>query len=214
MLQNKNSQCTNKCFQDNVKLDIENNVCVENCPKYEYYLDVYNKTHRKCYEKCEYCYGQGNEIINNCKECKSNFILLSELNDTNCYEKCGYYYYLDENNNYNCTENIICPEEYNKLIEDKDKCINYYKNDDKYKYNFDNKCYKQCPNGTYLYDEENICYNITQEGYYYDSMKYILKNCYNTCKYCYGKGNETNNNCKECKSNFILSNNTNCYPPL
>ncbi len=38
---------------------------------------------------------------------------------TNCFNKCEFYYYYDESNEYHCTKNFECPEQYNKLIIDK-----------------------------------------------------------------------------------------------
>ena len=43
-------------------------------------------------------------------------------NYNNCYEKCEYYYYFDEENNYHCTNESTCPNEYPKLIEEINEC--------------------------------------------------------------------------------------------
>jgi hypothetical protein len=39
----------------------------------------------------------------------------------NCYIKCNYFYYFDISGNYKCSESNICPEGYNKLINEKKK---------------------------------------------------------------------------------------------
>ena len=57
-----------------------------------------------------------------------------------------------------CTENFTCPKENKNIIIEKKKCINKCKNDDIYKYEYNNTCYKQCPNGTY-YKDNLICYD-------------------------------------------------------
>ena len=102
-------------FNENVK------ICFDQTPE-GYYLD--NGLYKKCFDNCKYCYGQGNETINNCIECKSNFRFLNEsLINNNCYQICNYYYYWDEFNIYHCTENDNCPLRYNKLIINKNKCI-------------------------------------------------------------------------------------------
>ena len=71
---------------------------------------------------------KGTEENNNCKECKTNYLFLNEPNilnsDKNCYIKCENYYYFDEENNYKCTNNKVCPDNYNKLILSTNKCIN------------------------------------------------------------------------------------------
>ena len=40
-------------------------------------------------------------------------------NNKNCYEKCEYYYYVDEENNYHCTEGLSCPKDYPTLLAEK-----------------------------------------------------------------------------------------------
>ena len=65
-------------------------------------------------------------------------------------------------------------------------------------------------------DEDIICQEKNREGYYFDIKDRDYKECYKNCKYCYGPGNEENNNCKECKSGFKFlddneSKEKNCY---
>ena len=179
---NITSDCSNLCFNTNIKLDITNNICLESCinnsyqyelnnicyhecpkdfyPKYckdnecnteeeyqcfgktpeGYYLDLNNKQYKKCNNNCKFCYGEGNETLNNCVECINDLTFIDEnLFKTNCFEKCPYYYYFDENNEYKCTES--CQGNYNKLIEEKKKCIDICRNDDTYKHEFKNICY-------------------------------------------------------------------------
>ena len=61
-----------------------------------------------------------------------------------------------------------------------------------------------------------LCKIKTPEGYYFDSSDRFYKECFETCKYCYGPGDKKNNNCTECKSGFKFlddseSNTNNCY---
>ena len=109
----------------------------------------------------------------NCLECNENYTFIEEYQM--CYEKCFYYYYFDKENNYNCTITKECPKEFNKLIEEKKRCVD--KCSKNFKYEFKNKCYRECPintktNGYYCeiqYPEE-LPYEIleTQE---------CVKNC-------------------------------------
>jgi len=92
-----------------------------------------------------------------------------------------------------------------------------------YEYEYNNICYRKCPQDTYILFSENKNYskNISEcldeapQGYYLDINNNIYKPCYKNCKYCYGKGNKTNHNCKECISNYSFLNdllyNNNCY---
>ena len=107
------------------------------------------------------------------------------MNIINCYEKCENYHYFDETNTFHCTDNYTCPNNY-KLIEDKNKCIDNCKNDNIYKYEYNNKCFNACQNGTYLLviDEEYFYFNNTPKGYYFDNEKEEYKECFNTCKEC------------------------------
>ena len=104
-------------------------ICIENKPQ-GYFLDSKNNILRKCYKTCDYCYGEGRKTYHNCIQCNTNLTFLNNPNyNTSCYQKCPYYYYFDEFNNYKCTDNEICPENYNKSIIDENECISEYKID-------------------------------------------------------------------------------------
>ena len=67
----------------------------------------------------------------------------------NCFKNCSNYHYFDINfNKYYCTPYLNCSGFYNKLIPDKNECIDNCIKDNEYKYKYENKCYKQCPNNT------------------------------------------------------------------
>ena len=151
LIGNKPSNCNDDCFKKNIKIDINNNKCVETClnngnyeynnicfyecPKdtyalfcvgdecnnqvkncydkipEKYYLDINDKAYKKCFDTCKNCYGEGNETINNCKECIYNFTFLNETKlNSNCFKICEFYHYFDETNNYACTDDFQCPE--------------------------------------------------------------------------------------------------------
>ncbi|MBO6195110.1 MAG: hypothetical protein J6O56_02045, partial [Bacilli bacterium] len=94
-----------------------------NCYKNPEGFYLNNQAYEECYSTCKFCTEFGNEIDNKCIECISTHEMKNDfVNDKNCYEKCTYNYYYDSSNNYHCT-NKDCPSEYNKLIEDKKRCI-------------------------------------------------------------------------------------------
>ena len=99
-------------------------------------MDNDNFVLKPCYSTCKNCIEYGNIINNKCTECYENYT----LNGTNCYKICKYFYYFDSSNLYHCTYNNSCPSEYNKLIKDKNQCIDKCQNDDKYKYEYQNIC--------------------------------------------------------------------------
>ena len=87
-----------------------------------YYLD--NNMYKQCYHTCKSCNIFGNSTNHNCLECNDNYpIEIMNKNSSNCYEKCNYYYYIDNENNYHCTQDSSCPKEFPKLNEDKKECI-------------------------------------------------------------------------------------------
>ena len=126
--------------------------CFDEIP-YGYYLDKNNGVYKECYETCATCITGGNITNNNCEECRYNYsFYINPKNISNCYETCNKYYYFNEFNNFNCTEEYS--GQYNKLIINKSQCIDECKNDDIYRYEYNNICYKNCPNYT-IQDETN-----------------------------------------------------------
>ena len=118
-------------------------------------------------------------------------------------------------NIYNCShecfdKNIKLDFENNKCIESCSESTNIFE--------YNNICFDKCPYKNYpiLINDKYLCVEkIPEDGFYLDNDDNIYKQCYETCKNCYGKGNNNNNNCKECISDHFLLNeakNKNCYP--
>ena len=129
-------------------------------------------------------------------------------------------------NNNNCSD--ICFQKNIKLDPVLNECI-YSCKDNNYTYECNNICYHECPRGTHViiknmsnkinvYDEYDdgvaICLDKTPQGFYLDEDNFYKK-CFDSCKYCYGPGNEKDNNCSKCKDNYFLLRNplseNNCY---
>ena len=80
----------------------------------------------QCYKSCKTCNERGNETYHLCIECNDDYNFeLSISNHKNCYN--------------------ICPGEYNKIIRDKKQCINNCSLDNEYIYEYNNECFKKCP---------------------------------------------------------------------
>ena len=158
-----------------------------------------------CINETKDIYGIRKELPaghNNC----SNFNYT--LNETNYYEICPYYYYFDSSNHFHCTENKECPENY-KLIVDQKKCINKCNEDDTYKFEYENKCYQFCPNGTYYYYNLPKCIDNIPEGFYCnDTFLKTIDKCDNKCSNCSLESME-NRLCISCNinNNFYPKNN-------
>ena len=206
-----------------------NNTCYKNCPngmlhiKYDkytcsssypenYYLDNNDNIYKQCYSKCKSCSKAGDNLYHNCDLCEDGLTLINDIEavKNNCYQKCQnyYYFYFDSSNSsylYACTEN--CKDDYNKIIEPKKKCINYCKNDDTYKYEYDNKFYDKCPQNTKTYEDLKICLDSC-----YDEQFEYNKTCYNNCPNNTYRLFESRNICVvNVPENFYLDENDNIY---
>ena len=104
VLNNKVSDCSDQCFQNNIKINSDNcvescsdfdynNICYKKCPEgtyklmnnicsdiipENYYFDNNDNIYKPCYQRCKKCSKSGNEINNNCDECKNEFTFLNE----------------------------------------------------------------------------------------------------------------------------------------
>ena len=117
-----------------------------------------------CYETCEECSSEGFESQHQCSVCKSGYKFINETNSNgNCYKICDYFYYFDESNKYKCTDFNKCPSNRSKLVEEKRKCVFSCKDDDTFQLEYNNKCYKECPDKENLIIEDYICKNKTED---------------------------------------------------
>ena len=147
----KCKHCTKESMQNNLcitcntnnyyfpKFDNKNNEFI-NCYNNNtiddgYFLD--NNIYMPCYLTCKKCKKMGTLTYQQCNSCYSNYIL-NENN--NCDIICNHYYYFNSLNEIECTSEDKCPEEYSKLIIKERRCINDCKNDNIYKYEYENKC--------------------------------------------------------------------------
>ena len=138
------------------------------------YFDPIEEKFFQCYDSCKLCDKKGDENNHNCLQCEDGYIKhpLSRGKNFNCVEKCIYYYYLIPNGEYFCTNTQKCPDEYDKLIIEKNQCVDNCKNDDIYKYLYNNKCLISCPiNASY----EIIPYQICSEDCLPEEL--FLKQC-------------------------------------
>jgi hypothetical protein len=126
-----------------------------------YYFDLQEMSYKKCHENCLTCNESGNDLINNCIECKFGYIKQPEiLSTSNCVKKCDYYYYYSLTGDYLCTNDFYCPNEVSNLIQQKNKCINNCSDDYIYKKQYNGECYELCPNNTEYDNNKDMCIDI------------------------------------------------------
>ena len=171
--------------------------CINTIPDGYYCNDTDLKTIDKCHENCKTCNLGPSNDNNNCLTCNnSRFYELG-----NCVDNCinGFYNDTDNITKCKCSFNIKCF-----------KCSN--------ESNSNNLCIS-CNNDEGYYekidDEPRIdmfvnCYK-DPEGYYLDNVYKIYNKCYLTCKTCNQQGDESNNNCIKCKSEYEHKIGNNCY---
>ena len=164
-------------FNENYENSFVN--CYKGLEEEGYYL-IDNYYH-PCYSSCKKCSEEGDADNHKCDECKNNYTLINETNkENNCYKKCSFYYYFDSSNQYQCTETKECPSEQNKLINEKNKCIDKCSNDNFYRYEYNNECYINCPTETIL--DNYICkdINIKTDEKELSPQTYKIRNNFNS----------------------------------
>ena len=124
-----------------------------------YFLDN-DRIYKKCYKTCRYCNGIGNYNNHLCFNCTDEFPfgIINETNNQalyNCYPNCSYYYYFDTNNTYQCTPTHNCITNYSKLIDGTRECISSCNETKNTKYEYQSKCYTDCPPPSFRGNEAN-----------------------------------------------------------
>ena len=191
--------CINDFYpKENDLINTDNYIkCYKNPEGYYFDNESDYGIYRSCYFSCKECEFKGNDSIHNCTSCKDNYSFELIHNDKakNCYNICPFYYYFDINvKQYYCTKNYICPKEYSKLFPDENKCIKYCNESIYNKYEFQNKCYKECPPKSILSkDRDYFCEAICDEEHPFSMIK--TQQCVDFCDILSG----------ECKLNYVFN---------
>ena len=107
-------------------------LCNDSTPLY-YYLNITGdiKTYKKCYKTCSTCFGDGNELNNNCIDCRGNYTQYpyDYSKCTTKIDSCNKYWKINETKNVECLDecdNYIIHQDSNgnrnQCVED---CTNY-----------------------------------------------------------------------------------------
>ena len=177
----KFSNCSDDCFKKNIKIDINNNVCLDFCRGKNIHDNLcYDECPKNTYPKC--C--EGDECKNNSNECYNTtpngyYLDLNNKIYKKCFKNCKYCKGEGNDQNNNCIEcnpNFIFLEELYNNTNCYEKCKYYYYLDEEYnyyctesdkcpkKYNKliieKNKCiHEYRSDDIYTYEFENISYS-------------------------------------------------------
>lgn len=199
----KNSTATNcdECNKTGGYYPLSNDTtqCVNNNTKPEnFFFDNANSQYQMCFESCGSCTELGNSIDTKCVTCfddggyhlieiNSRKLCIDETKKNTDYPN---YYYSSKEQQY-----LKCSIECNTCEGSESMC-------------------KECNNAGKYYElvssdiggSNKYCKGpeIKESGYYLDetSSPPQYKKCYSSCSLCDGGGNETNNNCSKCKTNY------------
>ena len=207
--------CLNCVFRDKY-VNYYQYDCIDSIPDGYYLINNERRTIDKCYITCKHCLEKGNELDHKCTICSDAYPyyfnngqkclddcseenLFLDIEDKKCYKDCN-----DNINERNYNYKDICislnekPKNYK--LENNNSFISIC--NPKTEYEFNNECYKSCPNGTklyesiktknlcicnnlyYLIDEEIICVNSDICPEEYQFLKIDSLECTN-CPYIY-----------------------------
>ena len=157
-----------------------------------YYFNNSVSGYKLCYSTCKSCNKSGSEEKHNCIECKNDYLYKIYFEEyINCYNICSHFYYFDEDKSSSiCTLDNNCPQNYNKLIEDKKVCTFSCSKDQLYRYEFRKKCFKECPENStertnnkelegFELDTKYFCKPICNEAFPYEII--LIQECVDYC---------------------------------
>ncbi len=123
-----------------------------------YYLDKNDNYYKPCYNTCDTCYLNGNEIIHNCIECKEGYNLkIKKGSYYNCELECNdSFYYYNQDGKFKCLNSLECPEDFNNLIPELGQCIDNCSKIIDYKYEFRKQCFSKCPKDISYLQNDNL----------------------------------------------------------
>ena len=147
----------------------------------KYYLSESEKFYYPCYPSCQTCKRGGDKDIHNCLTCNANNTFnLSRNGYFNCYPKCTYLFYFNEENEYTCASDDKCPKTSQLIIPDISQCIDSCNETDDYQYEFNNKCYRECPGDSVILDKEKKTCRLScpfERPFMLKSLVICVSNC-------------------------------------
>ena len=130
-----------ECNNGFLPIEVEENnsdLCTKIKPE-GYYLDRKEKKYKKCFNSCQSCYGEPDDISMKCEKCKDGYNITEDSDS--CYNYVPKNYYLDNNIFRRCSENCS-------------KCVSYT-----------NTSCIECIENFTLFLSNNSCVPITEFNY-------------------------------------------------
>jgi hypothetical protein len=148
-----------------------------------YYFDNTVKIYQNCYKTCGTCKATGDDSNHNCATCNSNYFPI-EGNPKNCYTGAMPGYSLDVSM-------------YKKCYKSCETCT------DKKGTPEDHQCEK-CTTGYLFSPGTKNCFitGLPVPGYIFDAVTGLYTSCFRTCGQCEKLGNEEDNKCFSCATNY------------
>ena len=195
-----NTYCQKMDIYPKDEIDTEKNYYLPGTLLGKYFaFNFYIKGKMDCYQNCETCYKESNDILNQqCIKCKKDYYKLLETN--NCFYSVSDGYYFDKNQKLFIPCYKDCLSCNDSGTEKKMNCLSC--DDDYFNYYKKSTNCLDCPK--YVDYNQTKCINELPEGYFVDNnfLKTIEK-CHELCKTCEKKSDIINNqiymNCQSCK---------------
>ena len=183
--------CYEICMSYSKKYILDTETCINDCETESTHKYEYNNV---CYSSCPNKTEPDSATSFLCVDCKKYY----NYDQTSCIDEIPFGYY-----NNDTTKKTIdkCPDECSECsleTVNSNLCLSC---------NTGNSFYQK-DNDLLNHDSMIKCYNVIEDGYYLDHD--IYKSCYERCKTCNEAGTEENNNCVDCKGDYVLDENKNC----
>ena len=194
------SNCSDICYEENIKIDTTNGECIKSCKERGYNHEFNNRCYNNCPNGTHISYDNNSLCIEDQIKCEENF-----LNKDNCSKKIIEGYYYDKSDGYYkmCFHRCkYCYGPGNEIDHNCTVCRSDYKHfsDSPYK----NNCYKECPFYYYYNVSNNLnVYKCTDNKTCPEQFKNLIaskKKCIDKCK-----------NDKDTNNEYIYEYNNICY---
>ena len=193
------NKCELKCELFEFYYNEDKTQCIDNVPQGYYCNDETQRTIARCHSNCKTCLKGGTNSHNNCEACPDSGQIYFYYGNCLSLSECINGVFTDNDSKQKCTclSNIECKtcNEGSNLCLSCNTAKGYYQKSGEERGDGFVNCYKE------------------PEGYFLKNEKY--EKCYESCKSCTEFGDDSDNKCIDCGSNYERKNDNendkNCY---